>query len=129
MCCVTMDIIEHHCTTCPPVSSSIIYNMISSFHTSVNDSYNVQGGREGGATGAICPGPHFTCGPRRLIFSNRAVKNSIKAVTMHILPWAPQALSAALTMCHVTNAPQHFTLMHNIIISLYHHRDNRLPCL
>ena len=34
-----MDIIEDHCTTCPPVSTFIIYNIISSFHTSVNDSY------------------------------------------------------------------------------------------
>ena len=34
--------------------------------------------------------------PKRSIYSNRTVKRSIKAVTTYILPWAPQALSAAL---------------------------------
>ena len=50
----------------------------------------------GGATGAFCPGPHSVYGPKRSIYSNRTVKYSIKAVTTYILPWAPQALSAAL---------------------------------
>ena len=36
--------------------------------------------------------------PERSIYSNRTVKYSIKAVTTYILPWAPQALSAALVM-------------------------------
>ena len=35
-------------------------------------------------------------GPKRSIYSNRTVKCSIKGVTTYILPWAPQALSAAL---------------------------------
>ena len=34
--------------------------------------------------------------PKRLIYFNRTVKYSIKAVTTYILPWAPKALSAAL---------------------------------
>ena len=51
---------------------------------------------------------HFALGPKRLIYSNRTVKysiysnrrvkHSINAVTTYILPWAPQALSAALGM-------------------------------
>ena len=56
------------------------------------------GGGGGGATGAFCPGPHSAMGPQRSIYSNRTVKYSIKAVTTYILPWAPQALSAALAI-------------------------------
>ena len=34
--------------------------------------------------------------PKRSIYFNRTVKHSIKAVTTYILPWALQALLAAL---------------------------------
>ena len=53
-----------------------------------------QGRREGGETGAFTLGPTLLMSPKRSIYSNRTVKNSIKAVTTYILPWAPQALSA-----------------------------------
>ena len=52
----------------------------------------------GGEFGAFFPRPHSAYknyGPKS-IYSNRTVKYSIKAVTKYILPWAPQALSAAL---------------------------------
>ena len=39
---------------------------------------------------------HFALGPKRSVYSNRTVKYSIRAVTTYILPWVPQALSAAL---------------------------------
>ena len=50
----------------------------------------------GGATGTFSPGPTLLMDPKRSIYSNRTVKYSIKAVTTYILPWAPQALLAAL---------------------------------
>ena len=53
-----------------------------------------QGRQEEGATGAFCPGP-LLWAPKS-IYSNRTVKYSIKAVTAYILPWASQALLAAL---------------------------------
>ena len=58
---------------------------------------NVQGRREGGGQlGHFALGPTLLMGPKRSIYSNRTVKYSIKAVTTYILPWAPQALWAAL---------------------------------
>ena len=53
----------------------------------------MQGRREGGQLG------HFSWAPKRSTYFNRTVKYSIKAVTTYILPWAPQALSAALCAC------------------------------
>ena len=55
-----------------------------------------QGCREGGQLGHFALGPTLLIGPKRSIYSNRTVKYSIKAVTTYILPWAHQALSAAL---------------------------------
>ena len=75
--------------------------------SSASDTFNTclynddgQGRRERGGNWGI-----FALGPtllklrarKRSIYSNRTVKYSIKAVSTHILPWAPQALSAALT--------------------------------
>ena len=57
--------------------------------------------RGGGVTGAFALGPTLLMGPKRSIYPNRTVKYSIKAVTTYILPWAPQALSAALTKLDV----------------------------
>ena len=50
----------------------------------------------GGQLGHFALGPTLLMGPKRSIYSNSKVKYSIKAVTTYILPWAPQALSAAL---------------------------------
>ena len=50
----------------------------------------------GGALGHFALGPTLLMGPIRSIYSNRTVKYSINAVITYILPWAPQALSAAL---------------------------------
>ena len=50
----------------------------------------------GGQLGHFALGPTLLMGPKRSIYSNRTLKYSIKAVTPYILPWAPQALSAAL---------------------------------
>ena len=55
-----------------------------------------QGRLEGGQLGHFALGPTLLIRPKRSIYSNRTVKYSIKAVTTYILPWAPQALSAAL---------------------------------
>ena len=54
-----------------------------------------QGRRDGwGQQGHLPWAPLYLWAPKRSIYSNRTVKNSIKAVTTYILPWAPQALSA-----------------------------------
>ena len=52
--------------------------------------------RGGGQLGNFALGPTLLMGSKMSIYSNRTVKYSIKAVTTYILPWAPQALSAAL---------------------------------
>ena len=57
---------------------------------------HTQGRQEGGGGGQL---GHFAWAPKNLYnYSDRTVKYSIKAVTTYILPWAPQALLAALTI-------------------------------
>ena len=56
--------------------------------------------RGGGNWGILPWAPLCLWAPKRSIYSNRTVKYSIKAVTTYILPWAPQALSAALDVDH-----------------------------
>jgi len=58
---------------------------------------SMQGRRKGrgGTLGYLALGP-TAYGPKRSMYSNRTVKNSIKAVPTYIFPWAPQALLAAL---------------------------------
>ena len=56
--------------------------------------------RGGGTTGAFCPEPHSANGPQKSIYSNRTVNTLLKQ-SPHIFPWAPQALSAALTRKYV----------------------------
>ena len=63
-----------------------------------------RGGGGGGQLGHFALGPTLLMGPKRSIYSNRTVKYSIKAVTTCILPWAPQALSAALHACELLHA-------------------------
>ena len=58
-------------------------------------------------------------GPKRLIYSNRTVKYSIKAVTTYILPWAPQALSAALPT----------TVFSKSLERIHAHFASSLPCI
>ena len=51
------------------------------------------------------------------MYSNRTVKYSIKAVATYILPWAPQALSAALigTAMNVTPAQNPVAIFTDIL--------------
>ena len=66
-------------------------------HYSVFACSLIDGGHQGRREGRGQLG-HFVLGPKRSIYSNRTVKCSIKAVTTYILPWALQALSAALAV-------------------------------
>ena len=64
------------------------------------DHNSEQGRREGGGGnwGNLPWALLYLWAPKRSIYSNRTVKYSIKVVTTYILPWAPQALLAALTV-------------------------------
>ena len=98
------------------LANSLKHTIIRSYVASYPDyriyTSNPQGRQHGGATGAFCPGLHSAGGPRRLIYSNRTVKYSIKAV---ITSWeGPTSVYLALGPLNSLGGPEWICILIHI---------------